>query len=196
MNKRLIILAKRPVLGFVKTRLAKQVGPEMALRIYERMLNKVLGLASQGPSVVYWTGQGDTPLVECSKEQSEGDLGQRMLQAVESELGSSAMVVVIGTDCPELRGDHISLVFSLLQNHDVVIGPAHDGGYYLIGMKVAERGLFDDMPWSTSNVFSITLERCRLLRLAVATLPVMHDLDEWTDIENQADRQWLLHDLK
>jgi uncharacterized protein len=195
MTNKLIILAKRPNLGFVKTRLAREVGDDRALAIYNLMLHHLLDWTKEFSTTVYWTGDGDIGHSVDSKEQTSGDLGERIHQALIAELMLAQVGVVIGVDCPELDAAHIRCAFSLLKNHDVVIGPALDGGYYLIGMRNAHKALFHQMEWSTNRVFSETLKRCRQLGLSIATLPQLSDVDEWSDIAEMKHRQWLLGDI-
>ena len=186
-------MAKRLALGQVKTRLAADVGEDKALAIYKRLLEHTLQWSEALTPVVYWTGIGQEPphsLV--SKEQVSGDLGMRMSNAASEELNTADGVVIIGTDCPELDSALVQQAFVYLHSHEVVIGPASDGGYYLIGMRAHFPMLFEDMPWSTSTVFEETLLRCRQSDLAVAVLPVLSDVDEWKDIQNVVHRQWLI----
>ena len=114
------------------------------------------------------------------------------LGAASEELNTADSVVIIGTDCPELDSALVQQAFVYLHSHEVVIGPASDGGYYLIGMRAHFPMLFADMPWSTSTVFEETLLRCRQSDLAVAVLSVLSDVDEWKDIQNVVHRQWLI----
>lgn len=91
-------------------------------------------------------------------------------------------VVIIGTDCPELNAGIIMNAFAYLNNHDVVIGPAEDGGYYLLGMKRHYTLLFKNINWSTENVFDETITICKKNNINYSFLPVLHDIDEEKDL--------------
>jgi rSAM/selenodomain-associated transferase 1 len=193
MNNQLIIMAKRPALGQVKTRLAARVGEEKALAIYQRLLNHTLQWTKPLRPVVYWTGSGHEPRHDfVSKEQASGDLGMRMSEAAMKELENADGFVIIGTDCPELDEAMVQEAYAHLTHCDVVIGPAHDGGYYLIAMRKHYPALFNDMPWSTEVVCEETILRCRRLSLSVSMLPTLSDVDEWDDILDVVHRQWLI----
>jgi uncharacterized protein len=196
MTKILNILAKRVASGQVKTRLAKNIGYEMATLIYARMLHRILDTSWSVPTCVYWTGQGHEPL-HCGSnvEQVKGDLGERLKHALLKGLQVAEAVAIIGTDCPELGPDDIKRAFGLLESHDVVIGPTKDGGYCLIACKAYHAELFDNISWSTSEVFQSTLDRCRKLKLSVASLVMREDIDEWSDLVNHPQRDWLLEGL-
>ena len=193
MNNQLVIMAKRPALGQVKTRIAARVGEEKALAIYQRLLNHTLQWAKQLHPVVYWTGSGDEPRHDfVSKEQTSGDLGMRMSEAAFKELENADGVVIIGTDCPELDEAMVQEAYAHLTHCDVVLGPAHDGGYYLIGMRKHYPALFNEMPWSSEVVCEETILRCRRLSLSITMLPALSDVDEWDDIQDVVHRQWLI----
>jgi uncharacterized protein len=193
MNKRIVVMAKRPELGLVKTRLAATMGNDKALSIYRVLLQHTLQCTEPFEGVVYWTGEGDTPntLLD-SSEQSNGDLGHRMSSAIEMEQNDRSGVVVIGTDCPGLSREILNLAMAVLDRNEVVLGPTFDGGYYLIGMKKLHMELFEQMPWSTASVFQLSLDRCRKMGLSVATLPMLSDIDTEEDfIHQQKHYDWL-----
>ncbi|HEX8656857.1 MAG TPA: TIGR04282 family arsenosugar biosynthesis glycosyltransferase, partial [Hymenobacter sp.] len=163
MTKHLLIFARYPVLGQVKTRLAQGVGPEQALAVYRELLArtraaadglaaaKTLWLAGDppaGPAFEDWLGYARRP-------QPAGDLGGRMHQAFAAafEAGATA-AVIIGTDCPDLSTDHLNTAFQQLASHDVVVGPALDGGYYLLGLRALVPDFFINKPWSTAAVLA------------------------------------------
>ena len=91
-------------------------------------------------------------------------------------------IIIIGSDCFELTSEIISLSFSLLEKNDVVIGPAKDGGYYLLGMKKMYPTIFENIPWSTSEVFNQTIQKIQLLNLNYELLPVLSDVDTVHDL--------------
>jgi rSAM/selenodomain-associated transferase 1 len=188
----LIVFARAPVLGTVKTRLAAGIGAPRALAVYraltELVLHAVQGAASRvvvcyaphgaGQAMRAWLGAQ----VEYAA-QAAGDLGQRLLAAIvsESRLGASA-IVVIGTDCPAVTSDIVRQAFAALKHADVVIGPAIDGGYYLIGMREPHAELFREIPWSSAQTLTATMERASSSGLRVAVLEAFRDIDTVNDL--------------
>jgi uncharacterized protein len=115
--------------------------------------------------------------------QSAGDLGQRLTAAVDEAFREAARVVVIGSDCPELTTEILVDAFAGLRTHDLVIGPAHDGGYYLIGLRVSRPELFRGIDWGGEQVFKQTMNAARALGLSVMKLPRLHDVDRPEDLQ-------------
>jgi rSAM/selenodomain-associated transferase 1 len=117
--------------------------------------------------------------------QSDGHLGRRMAAWFQDCLAANGQreiaCVLIGSDCPSLNFDQIESAFRSLDSHDVVLGPASDGGYYLVGLRgpwrEAHTRLFEDIPWSQKNVYQVTLERITEVNLQLATLPMREDVD-------------------
>lgn len=109
--------------------------------------------------------------------QSNGDLGDRMEKAFETALDISDKALIIGSDCPYITPEIIDRAFEELDNHDVVLGPTFDGGYYMIGMKVLHLSLFRDMPWSTELVYPTTIERIQTLGLSYWAGSQLSDID-------------------
>jgi rSAM/selenodomain-associated transferase 1 len=106
-----------------------------------------------------------------------------MLIAFQQAFNSGARaVVIIGTDCPGLTSQHLQQAFELLTSHDIVVGPAADGGYYLLGMTTLHEELFQNKAWSTASVLSSTLADAARLGLRVAHLPTLHDVDTADDL--------------
>lgn len=119
------------------------------------------------------------------EDQGEGDLGHRLRRAFDVALGNGHRgVVVIGTDCPELTGAEIEDAFERLGDSELVLGPAADGGYYLIGMSRAFPRLFDAIPWGTDRVLAETRQVAEELRLSVSMLRLLHDVDRPEDLES------------
>jgi len=114
--------------------------------------------------------------------QTPGDLGERMRAAIDDELRGATAVCVVGTDIPGLDESTLRQAFDALETHDVVIGPATDGGYYLIGMTRTRPELFDGIPWSTARVLDLTLERAEAAGLSVARLEPRTDVDTLDDV--------------
>ena len=186
---RLLLLTKAPDPGQVKTRLIPLLGEDAAAALYAQLLHDCLGMctaAALSPVDIWCNPSSDHPFFQQCKEryratlhtQPPGDLGQRMSEAVRSTLEAADYVVVIGADCPGLCPADLVAAFDALNTAaDVVIGPAEDGGYYLIGMRHHHTSLFTDIPWSTPAVLTITEERIRRQNLRLHTLPLRKDLD-------------------
>ncbi|RHX80504.1 TIGR04282 family arsenosugar biosynthesis glycosyltransferase [Leptospira yasudae] len=186
----LILFLRNPVVGQVKTRLAAGLGNEAALNVYEQLVEitqkQVAGLDlpvrlyfDSIPEFVSgkWGNQVSAHL------QSGEDLGFRMSNAFSETFSQGAQkVVIIGSDCPDLETKHIREAFSALDQSDVVLGPALDGGYYLLGLKSHLPEIFYEVPWSTDRVFAVTLEKLQLSRRNVWILPKLGDVDEPEDL--------------
>jgi hypothetical protein len=191
-----IVFARVPVLGSVKTRLATAIGEAAALKAYRalgaRTLDAVRRSTASAVTVAHtpsdreseravraWLGDGVS-----FEGQAQGDLGARMHAAIASCLARYAVparVVVVGTDCPWLTGSHLDLAFAALGSNDIVLGPATDGGYYLIGMCAAHGEVFSDIPWSSPHTLTATLERARDAKLTVQLLEPLRDVDDAAD---------------
>lgn len=186
----LILFIKNPVLGRVKTRLAQKLGDEQALAVYRLLLQRTRAAAIQidAARIVAYSDfipdsdEWDTSLFLKSL-QSGQDLGQRMFQALASALENHPAAILAGGDIPQLSPEVLTEAIQQLQYHDLVIGPASDGGYYLIGMKRPEPRLFEDIAWSTPTVCRQTLAKARALQLSAHILPTLHDVDEAEDWE-------------
>jgi len=182
----LVVFARPPIEGQVKSRLAATIGAIEALKLYRSLLSHTLEVAGEWDEemVIAWT---ESTLEYASKAhwiQQGNDLGEKMAQAFErSFLEGSKWTLLIGTDCPKMSIEILSAARQALSRHDVVIGPAADGGYYLIGMKKPYSLLFHNMAWSTPLVFERSLDRCRVHGLSVATLPVLSDIDDEADLQ-------------
>jgi rSAM/selenodomain-associated transferase 1 len=190
---RIVVFAKAPRAGFVKTRLIPALGAEGAATLARALLNHTLDQAlasgatvelcmSPAPSDPAWQGVA-LPQAVARSNQGDGDLGTRMNSAVERALAlQQGPVLVIGTDCPALTADHLREASRQLAQHDAVLLPASDGGYVLIGLQAPCASLFTDMAWSTPAVAFETLRRMERLGLSVWQGPVMHDIDEPGDL--------------
>jgi rSAM/selenodomain-associated transferase 1 len=188
--EQLIIFVKAPRLGEVKTRLAKTIGPEAARAAYCRLVDVLLGNLSNLDNVQLRVSP-DQGRLEIGhwlrgnwsvRPQGEGDLGLRMENAfAESFREGVRRVVVIGSDCPGVGTQDIERSWAKLASSDVVLGPALDGGYWLIGLNKPRPILFKDICWSTPHVLNETLDRARHNSLEVALL------DERGDVDTEAD---------
>ena len=193
---RLIIFTRYPETGKAKTRLIPALGAEGAAALHRRMadhtLVQVQALQFQHPLCVEvrFAG-GDRDLMQrwlgtdlMYTVQGEGDLGDRMGRSFQSAFDASVdRAVIIGTDCPDLNATLLDQAFRELQQHDLVLGPASDGGYYLIGMRRLIPQLFVNIEWSTASVLERTLAIAEELHLSFGLLPVLSDVDYPADLE-------------
>jgi rSAM/selenodomain-associated transferase 1 len=189
----LVIFAKAPQPGAVKTRLIPALGAEGAAALARRMLDHTLQQAlatsvgpvelcmSPAPDDMDWQGVALPDGVQRTA-QGEGDLGQRMARAVARITGQQEAVLLFGTDSPALTATHLMEAERQLARHDAVLLPVADGGYILIGLKAPCPALFTDMPWSTPAVAAETLRRMAALGLRVWQGPTLHDIDEPADL--------------
>jgi hypothetical protein len=187
------VMAKWPRPGQVKTRLAAVTSPAWAAALAHACLEDTLERITDvvARRVVVFTppdAQADfTGLVAGRFElcpQADGDLGQRMQAWFEACLSSGAeRAVLLGSDSPSLPVDYIRSAFADLLQHDVVLGPATDGGYYLIGCARRVPPLFDGIAWSTSRVLAETVARIQGAGLALALLPPWYDVDTLDDCQ-------------
>ncbi len=190
MKKEVVLVFQRnEVLGKVKTRLAAGVGEEQAMEIYRYLLNKTyLALKEITVPVTTYFSEfiPENPIHSAENKQVQvgGDLGERMRNAFVAHLESGIeKVVLIGTDCPSLEGIHLIQAFEALEHSDLVLGPARDGGYYLIGMKRRADFLFEGITWSSELVLSQTLTLAAEQGLHSSLLPILEDIDSPEDWE-------------
>lgn len=186
----LIIFVKNPVPGTVKTRIARTVGDERATDVYRHLLRHTQDITRPLTChrVVYYGDfiNPDDGWNGYEKQlQSGRDLGERMLTAFREQFGRGTKhLLIIGSDCLEITADHIERAFAALNQVDVVIGPATDGGYYLLGMKQLHSFLFENMPWSQPKLRQLTELALLQHGLTVERLTELTDIDEWADYEN------------
>jgi rSAM/selenodomain-associated transferase 1 len=188
----LCIFARAPELGTVKSRLANTMGEAEALRAYGVLVETCLEQLAHTPQlhvelwiagsldhegVTGWSTRWNLPL----RAQQGPDLGARMANAVEASLVRAPSVILVGTDCPTLDGGYLESAVQALDQHDLVLGPAEDGGYGLIGLRRPTPTLFQAMPWGTESVAGETLARAHRLQLRVALLDVLWDVDTAPD---------------
>jgi len=188
----LLTFARHPELGRVKTRLAATIGAEAALAVYRELVQHTQEVANGLADVrktVWFAAPSSVPnsadawLGFEQAVQPAGDLGQKMQAAFEHAFQQGATAaVIIGTDCPGLTSAHLTAAFQALMVHDVVVGPAADGGYYLLGMKRLYAELFQNKAWSTAEVLSATLADAGRLGLRTVPLPVLRDVDTAEDL--------------
>ena len=192
----LIIFAKLPRVGEVKTRLGKSIGMEKAAEIYKQFAEDAFTLAdamkSQGVTIYVffapgaekdevdeWVGRDFLYVVQAGE-----NLGERMQHAFERTFADGAKrSVVIGTDIPELDSSILDSAFKQLPNHDIVLGPSTDGGYYLLGMNPPIKQVFVGIEWSTEKVLQQTLDCLESLRLSYTLLSEFADVDTVEDYQ-------------
>lgn len=186
----LIIFVKNPELGKVKTRLAQGVGDEMALRIYRALLShtKKVSLEVAAERLLFYsekiTVNDNWSTNDFHKYvQSDGDLGDRMSTAFEQAFNHGHPVLIIGSDCAQMDVSIIEKGIEQLAKHDFVIGPAEDGGYYLLGMRTFKPDVFKNIAWSTERVLSSTLDIMRVNNWSCFLLPQLSDIDYAEDWE-------------
>ncbi|RMG63674.1 MAG: glycosyltransferase [Calditrichaeota bacterium] len=192
-NNLLILFAKAPLPGQVKTRMQPPLSAQQAVTLYWAMgRDLVAQLSGSGQydfcvyyspaeareAVARWLGKG-----LAFYPQSSGNLGERMATAFGETLQRYRRVVIIGCDLPTLTAQTVQQAFAALDEADVVLGPTEDGGYYLIGLKQVQPVLFQNIDWSTDAVFKQTLARARQAGLKVSLLPCERDLDTFADLE-------------
>ncbi|MEX0859140.1 MAG: TIGR04282 family arsenosugar biosynthesis glycosyltransferase [Balneolaceae bacterium] len=191
-KNKLIIFVKNEEIGKVKTRLAESIGDAQALKIYRQLLRHTHEQASRTNAtkeVWYSNFITENDLWDSGnftkKKQSGSDLGARMSGAFREslQLKKAQNVVLIGSDCPGLTAEIINNAFRQLSGKNIVIGPALDGGYYLIGMSSYFPELFENMVWSTDSVLEDTVEIIRKTGASFALLEELNDVDTAEDLE-------------
>jgi uncharacterized protein len=198
-KKALIIFVRNPELGKVKTRIAKTAGESVALKIYTQLLTHTLTIADTVAAdkfIFYsdkpaqhenWEKKGFQKEIQCGQS-----LGDRMKNAFELLFNKNyKQVVIIGSDCYELTTETITTAFQSLNNFDTVIGPAVDGGYYLLGMKKYNSCIFDIKVWSTETVGAETIQLILQQALSLYQLPVLADIDTEEDWNKAMQRDHL-----
>ncbi len=192
MSKKLImIFVRNPELGRVKTRLAKTTGDYAALKTYQILTQHTASIVDQSSvdkMVFYSKFIEERDLWTLSNyqknKQSEGDLGERMYQAFEYAFNMGyTRVLLIGSDVYSLKSDHIASAFEQLNSSDVVIGPAVDGGYYLLGLNFNIPEIFQQKQWGSNTVLNATLKD--LSTFNVSLLEPLNDIDTFEDLKKE-----------
>ena len=190
---RIVIFAKAPIPGFCKTRLIGALGEEGAAALAAKMLCRTVEVAMRadlGPVEVCVAPEPEhvtlraldvAPEVVWSR-QAEGDLGARMASAALRTLARNENVLCIGTDCLELEVKHLKDAARALKQNPVVIAPALDGGYVLLGLSQFDASIFQEMSWSTDVVFQETMQRIERLGWHVTQLEKLRDIDDPKDL--------------
>lgn len=196
MKKENIILCfcKHPTPGLVKSRLAKDIGNERAAEIYKLLLDEILKSISDLEAEVYLYCYPDVdhPILQQHKDkykltlekQCDGDLGMKMFHAISSHLNKNSNVVLVGSDCLEINACYIQKAFeSLNSGYEIVLGPAIDGGYVLIGANNINVSIFQNIAWSTNEVLKQTEEKINELDWKYYCLNKVRDLDTLEDFQ-------------
>jgi uncharacterized protein len=192
LSCRILVFAKAPVAGKVKTRLIPALGPEGAARLAAKMLDHVLveaGRAGVGPVELCTDPKPDDPVWNPYRDkadklvsQGDGDLGAR-LERCARQASAHGKIIMIGSDCPELDRSRLRAAAEWLDQVDAVIHPAADGGYVLLGLGRFDPSLFADIAWSTGRVAEQTIDRIRSLSWSLHVGETLHDVDEPEDLE-------------
>ena len=184
----LLVFSKNPTLGKVKTRLAKTIGKEKALKVYKALLKKTASVLEELEVDIHlyysdFIEKNDlfSTVATQKKRQTGEQLGERMSNAFRESLISYNKVVIIGTDLWTLEIQDIKNAFRVLENHAAVIGPSTDGGYYLLGIKEVIPQIFLDKQWGTSSVLPNTLKDLKSIKYHL--LPEKNDIDTFSDLE-------------
>ena len=190
---RVVIFAKAPLAGFAKTRLTPALGRQGAAELAQRLLRHTLreALAAQvGPVELCVTPSPDQaiwqtlalPQTVRLTDQGEGDLGERMARAARRVMDAGESVLLIGTDCPQLDAARLQQAATALQHAHATLVPAFDGGYVLLGLNQFDASVFSAIAWSTDSVAMETLHRLQQLEWRVTSWPMLHDIDEPSDL--------------
>lgn len=212
-QNRIIVFSRLPLPGSTKTRMIPALGPQGAADLQRQMTRRVLATIDRVASLidseseVRFTGGTHEQMAEVFGlprryvTQGEGDLGERLRRAFADALTQGVQrAVCIGSDCPSITAELLHQALGKLDDHDLILGPALDGGYYLIAMKQLYADLFVGVDWGTSNVLEQTLTRAQSLGLSVHQLAPLSDVDEPADLnhwqvinsdEKQSPKPWL-----
>lgn len=194
-DARILIFAKAPVAGQVKTRLIPVLGEQGALNLYRQCLHQIIVQRCQSnlaPVILYVLPDAQHPSFQTLskqypitlKTQQGNNLGERMANAVKASLKEAKSVILTGVDAPSLTNNDIQLAIQHLQRKaDVVMSPAEDGGYVMLGLCQHYPVLFDDIPWGTEQVAQITRQQCAESNLKLVELATRWDIDRPEDVE-------------
>ena len=182
------IFCKAPVLGKVKTRLIKEMGARRALDLYKQMFERLMADFSLNSRLAELWISPDKNHVFFEQyglprfQQSGLDLGAKMSEALRDGLSRHESVILIGSDLPLINKSYIDRAVSSLRDHEVVLGPAEDGGYGLVGVKAETPDMFSDINWGTEKVLSQTCDKLNKGGLSYSLLPLIWDVDRPSDL--------------
>ncbi len=194
-------LAREPVPGHVKTRMLPRLSPEQAADLHAAMVESICRTLCDcgiGRVQLWVDGEPEAPLfrrclemgVASIETQCGEDLGRRMAHICRQGLANHPAVVLVGSDAPALNGDYIRAAVTALAEVDVVLGPALDGGYVLLGLGRYVPELFEDIPWGTDSVLSATLSRLKAVKRSYHLLEPLPDIDRPADLRHVPDGLW------
>lgn len=187
-NKHLIVFVKAPIPGQCKTRLIPLLGELKACEFYKSMLNnclKNISSLSDMTITIHVYPDLENPFLQNTSQhfgfqllaQQGKDLGERMFYAIQQALKNYSDVVLIGSDCPSMGKDYIDRAFNALNQHDIVFGPAEDGGYVLLGANKITATIFKNISWSTDQVLQQSLVQADKLNYKIKLLDTLRDID-------------------
>ena len=198
LTQHLIIFTRYPEPGKTKTRLIPVLGDVGAANLQRQMTEQTIFQVKELQKItnvsfeVRFTGGNLEKMQNWLGNdlgyqfQGEGDLGARMERSLVNAFNQKAeQVIIIGTDCPDLNSQILATAFEQLKNFNLVLGPALDGGYYLIGLQQPIGELFMNIPWGTAQVFAKTVEIAQKLNLSIGYLQPLADIDRPEDLDNQ-----------
>lgn len=202
LKLQIAVLARTPVAGQAKTRLIPRLGAAGAAQLQAALTRRALQRACAVPeaTVTLWVaGALDHPFIAICrndfhinlKAQPAGDLGARMLAAIAHGAAQGAATLVIGTDCPAQTVDDLAVARAALADHAMVVQPAHDGGYVLIGMHRPVAEMFRGIAWGGEHVLEATRQRARAAQIALAELRTLPDLDCAEDLDRALAAGWI-----
>ena len=203
MTDRIVLFARQPVAGHVKTRIADAVSSPTAAAVYGALLEHSIdvvrrtglpwSLSLAAPADPVWTAA----LSVAAEVQVEGDLGRRMDACLQRWFGAGAdRVVIVGSDIPGVAPGHLRDAFDALDRHAVVLGPAGDGGYWLVGQREPGVDCFSGVPWSSPDTLAATRRRLEELGLTWAEIDTLSDLDTVDDLRRTVDDPDIDPDLR
>jgi uncharacterized protein len=183
----LVVFLRLPEKGKVKTRLAATLGEQAALEVYKNLIGITLDIAANSHIPAYLFYAGGLPAADerdarfSYHSQHEGDLGSRMSDALSFVLSLHKKALIIGSDCPNLTPEILQECCRALDETDIVLGPAGDGGYYLLGCSEIYPTLFSNIIWSTPSVLDETIDRIQEANLSYSLMERLTDIDTEED---------------
>jgi len=190
MKESVVVFGREPIAGKVKSRLSRGLGPEVAARVYAAVLDHTLRVAT-GCGVPFVLSLAEEPSESWKQRhdfsheiQVSGDLGERMAATFDLRFREEARrVVLLGSDCPWVTAAHIHSALAGLEESEVVLGPAIDGGYWLVAQRTPGLDLFSGVPWSSPDTLDRTRERLAVLGVSWTELEQLQDIDTASDLE-------------
>jgi rSAM/selenodomain-associated transferase 1 len=196
----LIVFVKNIKLGKVKTRLAKTIGDDAAFEVYKKLVaitEKATTNVEVDKRIYFSDVIIETKWEGVPKYVQEGaDLGERMQNAFNAAFADGyAKVILIGSDLPDMKEEILEEAFLSLEKSEVVLGPAEDGGYYLLGMRKDYNSIFEAMPWSKSNLLQITKAKLDAHQVDYSLLKTLNDIDNEDDLKASSFYTYLTQNI-